>query len=271
MRLCSFLTVLGFFVCSSLSAQVQHAFVSDLKSTPKDFLNVFTAPIEWDGWDLAIGSGVLFTSIYLYQNKDQSSDLFYFDRLNSTPTRKPQPKTYFEKTYFKAMEIDPKYGMYSLGGAYFLSGLLGQTKIRKTSLACLQSSGVSQLLAVVGSYILAERRPSYGGEMRYFQDGGRGVSGHAAFYTSFSGPLNKLLTKIEPDDSLQEKTLKYFGKGFIYGVPLLMSYGRLRNKLTWQQTVDHPVPAHHAWSVFLGAAIGYSVGEFVAARTDLQK
>lgn len=231
-----------------------------LKTTHK----LVAQPTQWGWKDWAQVTAISGTAYFLYQRKEKDDKLFLFERLNGKPEIDPNPKTVFEKTYYEIAEFPISTLALGLGATYVGASLFKLNDLHALSFNLIQSTTIAQVFSVLGSYVLSEERPSEGGKMKYFKPNGHSISGHSAFYASFSGPLNRTFTQIQPHDTRSTKILKYVGKGFIYGLPALFAYSRLRHDFSYHYPTSKPEPHHYAWNVFLGLSLGYGIGEWIA-------
>ncbi len=97
-------------------------------------------------------------------------------------------------------------------------------------------------------FILAERRPKEGGEMRFFQTHGHGVSGHAFAAALLHDPI---MSTWGPDLSRRNRALL---SAAIYAWIAFIAWSRVR------------LGEHYVWNVLLGARLGLRRGFFTKAR-----
>lgn len=240
----------------------------DFMLATKNSYNLIISPLKWSLPEWSLASAVGISAVIMYNNKYHDRTLFRFERLNvKTGEYDPHPKTFFEKMYLSVSKIPLFYGVSVVGGSYILSTALKQATLQKLSWELLQSMALSGGITLLGSYILAEKRPSDGGEMEYFKTNGHSISGHSAFYASLSGPFNKHFSSIKKTDPFPKVLRKCLFKTVFYGVPALLSYSRLRRKFSNNYLTQRAEPSHFAWNVLLGLALGYTVGEFVAHQS----
>jgi len=134
-----------------------------------------------------------------------------------------------------------------LGGSAFRSY---QTK--QTGVMLGESLFLTGILCVAGQWVLSEDRPNEGGRLHPFQGIGHGVSGHTATAASISGILSRQYLQIGPDDGRVARTFKRIGKGFAYGAPVVVAFGRVNDQ------------QHFAYSTLLGLGIGFWTSNVVA-------
>ena len=135
---------------------------------------------------------------------------------------------------------------------YLIGRLAGSQSVRSAGLILSESALFTFAATEVGQYVLAEKRPYQGGQMRFFAPGGHGVSGHTSILASMVAPLDRMYLRFSPSDSGWRRTFKVLGKGLLYGAPAVVGWSRMNDDL------------HFAWNVFLGYGTGYLVGSFVA-------
>jgi hypothetical protein len=117
----------------------------------------------------------------------------------------------------------------------------------------LAESGLfTAILTVTGMWVLSEDRPRDGGRLHPFQGIGHGVSGHTATAASISGVLSRMYLQVKPEDGRVARTFKWIGKGFAYGVPAAVAFGRVNEQ------------EHFVYSTVLGMAIGFWSSNVVA-------
>src|SRR5213593_3618242 len=115
-----------------------------------------------------------------------------------------------------------------------------------------ESALLTGILTGTGQWILDEERPREGGQLHPFHGIGHGVSGHTSIAASLSGVLSRMYLQVEPDDGRVARTFKRIGKGFAYGVPMLVGFARVNEQ------------QHFAYNSVLGAGIGFWVSNVVA-------
>jgi hypothetical protein len=134
-----------------------------------------------------------------------------------------------------------------LGGSAFRSY---QTK--QTGVMLGESALLTGILCVAGQWALSEDRPNEGGRLHPFQGIGHGVSGHTATAASISGILSRQYLQFKPEDGRVARTFKWIGKGFAYGAPVVVAFGRVNDQ------------QHFAYSTLLGLGIGFWTSNVVA-------
>jgi len=248
-------------------SRITHQCVYDAKQFGMTFKNTVAAPVRWKPTDWLTAGAIGGLTTYLYQDKKNDRKWFRFSRLNQKYGEyEVYPKTFFEKTYMRLLEYPISHISFGIAGATVLGNIFDLLPLHHLSAELLQSIAMSTGLATFGNFILAERRPSEGGKMRYFSRNGHGISGHGTFYTSLSGPLNKYISRFDEDDSTLMLISKSFAKTLIYGIPLLLAYSRLRHESSLNYPSKQAHPSHHAWNVLLALSLGYATGEFVALQ-----
>jgi len=138
-------------------------------------------------------------------------------------------------------------------------GLLGDLpRMRETGLLLAESYAVAQTSAGLLNFAVSERRPQSGGEIRYFQGGGSGVSLHMTNTMVLAEVLDHQLTRLEPGDGPGRRTFKIFGKVLLYGIPTVTAWQRMRSD------------QHYLWNVVLGAGQSFYVTRGVLSAHDDQ-
>ena len=92
-------------------------------------------------------------------------------------------------------------------------------------------------------FVLAERRPNDGGEMRFFRTHGHGVSGHALAAALLHGPVMATWGR---DLSRRDRALL---DAALYAWIAFIAWSRVRKG------------EHYAWNVMLGARLGLCIGD----------
>lgn len=139
---------------------------------------------------------------------------------------------------------------------YLVGRFSGSASTRRTGLILMESMAFTVVATESLQYVLAEQRPLDGGELRWFQPGGHGVSGHTSIVASCAVPLDRLFFRFEPSDGGFERFGKIVGKAVVYGAPVATGWSRLNDN------------KHYAWNVLLGLGVGYTIGGFVADAHD---
>jgi PAP2 superfamily protein len=134
-----------------------------------------------------------------------------------------------------------------LGGSF-----LGEYRSKQTGVMIAQSLLLTDLVTLAGRWVLAEDRPKYGGSLHPFQGFGGGISGHSATAASISGVLSRMYLQADSDDGPAAVMWKRIGKGFAYGLPVLVAFGRVNDQ------------QHYLYNTVLGLSIGYWSGNVVA-------
>ena len=144
-----------------------------------------------------------------------------------------------------------------IGMLLFLQGkIFSQPQVHETGLMVLESALYTAIFTEAGRFILAEQRPDEGGDMKFFQSSGHGISGHASIAASIAAPLSRGLFGIDPDDGRWSRFGKRFGTGVAYSLPVLTGLSRIEDN------------RHYAWNVALGLTLGFAVGNTVADAHD---
>jgi len=128
----------------------------------------------------------------------------------------------------------------------------GAYRSKETGVLLAHSLLLTDLVTLAGRWALAEDRPKYGGALHPFRGTGGGVSGHSATAASISGVLSRMYLQRDPDDSGAVTFWKRVGKGFAYGMPVLVTFGRVNAQ------------QHYVYNTVLGLSIGYWSGNVVA-------
>ena len=153
-------------------------------------------------------------------------------------------------------------GVQNLGGqgvvptlalAFYLGGsTFGNYRAKQTGYMLAQSALLTAIMTGAGQFALNEDRPSDGGKLRPFQGMGHGVSGHSSTAASISGVLSRMYLQTDPDDGRVARIFKRIGKGFAYGVPILVGIARVNEN------------QHFAYNSLLGVGMGFWAGNVVA-------
>jgi len=123
---------------------------------------------------------------------------------------------------------------------------------KETGVMLAHSLLLTDLVTLGGRFVLAEDRPKYGGSLHPFRGFGGGISGHSATAASISGVLSRMYLQIDPDDSHAAAVWKRIGKGFAYGLPAIVAFGRVNDQ------------QHYLYNTVLGLSIGYWSSNVVA-------
>jgi hypothetical protein len=138
-------------------------------------------------------------------------------------------------------------------------GLLSaRPRARETGLLLAESYAAAQTTAGLLNFVVAERRPQKGGEVRYFQGGGSAVSLHMTNTMVLSEVLDHEVARIEPGDSAGRRAAKIFGKLVLYGLPTVTAWQRMRSD------------QHYLWNVVLGAGQSFYVTRGVLRAHDAE-
>ena len=136
--------------------------------------------------------------------------------------------------------------------------LAGQPRVRQTGLLLAESYATAQTTAGLLNYVVSERRPQEGGEIRYFQGGGSSVSLHMTNTMVLAEVLDHQVTRIEAGDSAGRRAAKILGKVVLYGIPTVTAWQRMR------------ADQHYLWNVVLGAGQSFYVTRGVLRAHDAE-
>ena len=134
-----------------------------------------------------------------------------------------------------------------LGGSMFR-----KDRAKETGIMLGESAVLTGALTVAGMWVLSEDRPREGGRLHPFRGIGHGVSGHTSTAASISGVLSRQYFQIKPADGRVARTFKWIGKGFAYGAPVAVAFGRVNEQ------------EHFAYNTVLGLGIGFWTSNVVA-------
>lgn len=138
-------------------------------------------------------------------------------------------------------------------------GLLGNLpRVRETGLLLAESYATAQATAGLLNFVVSERRPQSGGEIRYFQGGSSSVSLHMTNTMLLAEVLDHQLTQIQPGDGAGLRAAKILGKIVLYGVPVATGWQRMRSD------------QHYLWNVVLGAGQSFYVTRGVLRAHDAE-
>jgi hypothetical protein len=137
--------------------------------------------------------------------------------------------------------------LFYLGGSTFRD-----YHAKETGIMLGESALLTGILCVTGQWVLSEDRPKEGGRLHPFQGIGHGVSGHTSTAASIAGVLSRQYLQIKPEDGRVARTFKWIGKGFAYGAPVAVAFGRVNEQ------------QHFAYSTVLGLGIGFWTSNAVA-------
>ena len=193
--------------------------------------------------DRALGAGVLAGAFSLWTHKHEiQSDMAQRD----TPMEHVQTLKTIEKLGGGVVVPATALLMY-VGGSAFRD-----YRAKETGFMLAQSLLLTDLVTLGGRWVLAEDRPKYGGSLRPFHGVGGGISGHSATAASISGVLSRMYLQVTPDDGPAGRAWKRIGKGFAYGVPVIVAFGRVNDQ------------QHFLYNTVLGLSIGFWSGNAVA-------
>ncbi|MGH9869086.1 MAG: phosphatase PAP2 family protein [Candidatus Polarisedimenticolia bacterium] len=135
--------------------------------------------------------------------------------------------------------------------AYLIGRMTGSERTRHTGLILAESAAFTFATTELLQYVFAEQRPGDGGELRYLQGGGHGISGHTSIVASMAVPMDRLFFRLDRSDSGALRFGKVVGKVLVYGAPVATGWSRMNDD------------KHYAWNVVLGLGVGYLMGDFV--------
>ena len=139
-----------------------------------------------------------------------------------------------------------------LGGSMFRND-----RTKETGILLGESAVLTGVLTVAGMWVLSEDRPREGGKLHPFRGIGHGVSGHTSTAASISGVLSRQYLQIKPADGRVARAFKWIGKGFAYGAPVAVAFGRVNEQ------------QHFAYNTILGLGIGFWTGNVVSDAHDV--
>jgi len=140
---------------------------------------------------------------------------------------------------------------------YLGGSMLRNDRTKATGIMLGESAVLTGALTVAGMWILSEDRPREGGRLHPFRGIGHGVSGHTSTAASIAGVLSRQYLQIKPADGRVARTFKWIGKGFVYGAPIAVAFGRVNEQ------------QHFAYNTVLGLGIGFWTSNVVADAHDL--
>ena len=193
--------------------------------------------------DKRIGASVLAISFALWSHKDQIQDDW---AQRGTPVDHEEQLKQIQKMGGGAI-VPATALFFYLGGSAFRD-----YRAKQTGVMIVHSLLLTDIVTMVGRWVLAEDRPKYGGALHPFQGYGGGVSGHSATAASLSGVLSRMYLQVQPDDSDARAAWKRVGKGFAYGLPVLVAYGRVNDQ------------QHYLYNTVLGLTIGWWTSNVVS-------
>src|SRR5438093_5131865 len=192
--------------------------------------------------DKVCGAGVLIASFTLATQKNRiQADVAEDD----SPSR--------ERFFRRAQDLGGRGIVPAIAALFYVGGsAFHDYRAKETGFMLAESGLFTGILTVTGMWILSEDRPRDGGRLHPFQGIGHGVSGHAATAASVSGVLSRMYLQVKPEDGRIRKTFKWIGKGFAYGAPAAVAFGRVNEQ------------EHFVYSAVLGLAIGFWSSNAVA-------
>jgi len=192
--------------------------------------------------DKVRGAGVLMASFVLATQKN---------RIQADVAEDDSPPR--ERFFRQAQDFGGKGIVPAIAALFYVGGsAFHDYRAKETGFMLAESGLFTGILTVTGMWILSEDRPRDGGRLHPFQGIGHGVSGHAATAASVSGVLWRMYLQVKPEDGRIRKTFKWIGKGFAYGAPVAVAFGRVNEQ------------EHFVYSTILGMAIGFWSGNAVA-------
>jgi len=190
--------------------------------------------------DLMVFMAMAASSAYLEQNKTALAD-------ETQALRSPE-RDRFSSTVRPLGEVVVPMAALS---TYLIGRMTGSERTRRTGLILTESAAFTFATTELLQYVFAEERPNDGGELRYFQGGGHGVSGHTSIAASMAVPMDRMFFRLAGDDSGAVRFGKIVGKALVYGAPVATGWSRMNDD------------KHYAWNVVLGLGVGYMMGDFV--------
>jgi len=193
--------------------------------------------------DKVIGTGVLAAAFSFWTHKDQlQSDMAQRD----TPIEHEKTLKRIQKLGGGLFVPATALLMY-VGGSAFRG-----YRAKETGFMLAESLLLTDLVTLGGRWVLAEDRPKYGGSLHPFHGVGGGISGHSATAASISGVLSRMYLQPDSDDGSASLAWKRVGKGFAYGLPVIVAFGRINDQ------------QHYLYNTVLGLSIGFWSGHRVA-------
>jgi len=122
-----------------------------------------------------------------------------------------------------------------------LAARSGDPKLRAFVRRFARAGAIGFAVFQASRFVLAERRPKDGGEMRFFRTHGHGVSGHAFAAALLHGPI---MSTWGPDLSRRDRALL---SAAIYTWIAFIAWSRVR------------LDEHYVWNTMLGARLGLRV------------
>jgi hypothetical protein len=188
------------------------------------------------------GTGVLMASFALATQKN---------RIQADVSEDDSPPR--ERFFKRAQDLGGRGIVPGIAALFYLGGsAFHDYRAKQTGVMLAESGLLTGILTVTGQWILSEDRPRDGGRLHPFKGIGHGVSGHTATAASISGVLSRMYLQIDPDDSRTARIFKRIGKGFAYGAPVAVAFGRVNEQ------------EHFVYSTVLGLAIGFWTSNRVA-------
>jgi len=233
----------------------------EASSPPPDYLERYSRPFVIDGQELKYtqkyywnrlfhpelkdrvwGTGVLMASFILATQKR---------RIQSDVSEDDSPaREHFFRT---AQDLGGRGIVPAIAVMFYLSGSAFRNyRTKETGIMLGESGLLTGILCVAGQWVLSEDRPKEGGRLHPFQGIGHGVSGHTSTAASIAGVLSRQYLQIRPEDGRVARTFKWIGKGFAYGAPVAVAFGRVNEQ------------QHFAYSTLLGLGIGFWTSNVVA-------
>jgi len=212
----------------------------ELKFTQKYYWHRLTHPTPSDK---RLGGSVLAIAFALWSHKEQVQN----DWAQRDTTLE------HEKTLKRIQKLGGGLAVPATALLLYVGGsTLGEYRSKETGVLLAHSLLLTDLVTLAGRKVLAEDRPKYGGALHPFRGFGGGISGHSATAASISGVLSRMYLQTDADDSGAVTFWKRVGKGFAYGMPVLVAFGRVNDQ------------QHYVYNTVLGLSIGWWSGHVVA-------
>jgi hypothetical protein len=137
--------------------------------------------------------------------------------------------------------------------------LAGRPRLRKAGLLVAESHAAAQAAAAILNFVVSERRPREGGQIRYFHGGGSSVSLHVTNTVVLAAVLDRGLAQLEPGENAAERRAKILGRALLWALPAVTAWQRQRSD------------QHYLWNVVLGAGQSFYVTGAILRAHDAEK